>query len=144
MHNLIQQVGIIKLVDKLTKLEVFKYLTGIFRKTLNIGFQVRVLCVTEMKDNLCMWSHYADNHRCAMMKLRCIDELDNTLLIARKVTYSENVPIIGSLDDMVNHFLCTYRIELSEDLRHNLAYTKSNHWSYENEWRVSYPMPDLS
>lgn len=104
----------------------------------------RVLCVTEDNDNLCMWSHYADNHRGVVIKLRCIDEFDNALLVARKVAYSENVPIMASLSDLVNHFTCLNRIDLTGNLRISLAYTKSNHWSYENEWRVSNPDPTLS
>src|SRR2546427_1031319 len=40
---------------------------------------IRVFCVSEPHDDLLMWAHYANSHTGAVLKLKCISELDTAL-----------------------------------------------------------------
>jgi hypothetical protein len=95
----------------------------------------RVFCVTEHHDNVVMWSHYADEHRGVAFKLRCIDEIDNALLAARQVTYTDKFIAIPSLDAYAKHLSGERSIDFTS-LTWEIAFTKHLDWSYEKEWRV--------
>lgn len=98
----------------------------------------RVLCVTEDNDNVVMWSHYADEHRGVCIRLHCIDELDNTLLLAKPINYESTFPIFPSVQEHVKYLTGESPFEMS-DLVYKIPYYKHEHWSYENEWRVHVP-----
>jgi len=91
----------------------------------------RVFCVAEENDNLLMWAHYSDSHKGAVIKMKCIPDLDNPLCAATQVVYQKELPWIGAIDDMAKHFC---KIGKKPDIS-KWAYTKSKHWSYEKEWR---------
>jgi DUF2971 family protein len=91
----------------------------------------RVFCVAEENNNLLMWAHYSDSHKGVVIKIKCIPELDNPLCAATPVLYQKELPWIGAIDEMAKHF---WKIGEKPDLV-RWAYTKSDHWSYENEWR---------
>ncbi len=91
----------------------------------------RVFCVAEENDNLLMWAHYADSHKGAVVKIKCIPELDTPLCAATSVIYQRELPRIGALEDLAKYFL---KIGEKPNIT-NFAYTKSEHWSYEKEWR---------
>lgn len=99
----------------------------------------RVLCVAEENDNVVMWSHYADQHRGVVLELRCVDEIDNTLLVARKVSYSREFPKFPPLISYVRHLTGEELIDYA-DLSRQVAFTKHEDWSYEKEWRVHMPL----
>lgn len=82
-----------------------------------------------------MWSHYADEHRGVVFKLRCIDEIDNALLGARKVAYTNDFPNFPSDDEYAKHLTGETRFDFPS-LCMNLAFTKHTDWAYEREWRV--------
>ena len=65
----------------------------------------RVFCVSETNDNLVMWSHYADQHRGAVMKLNCVGAIDDNLLVARPVQYVDVFPDFLLVDDWVGYIL---------------------------------------
>jgi len=44
----------------------------------------KIFCVSENNDNLLMWAHYADEHKGAVIKLKCLPEKDNLLCAAEK------------------------------------------------------------
>jgi len=104
----------------------------------------RVLCLAEEPDNLLMWAHYAKDHTGVVLKFRCLSELDSPLLASRKVNYSDKPPTIAELDDYVK-----YLTGQSPDLiDYNTGFiklftTKSDHWLYEQEWRVFIPPFDM-
>ncbi len=101
---------------------------GTFRQNL------RVFCVSEINDDLLMWAHYSDCHRGVVFKLKCIKELNRPLCAAIPIIYQEELPIIASLDDHIKHL--TGQINISYDnIFTKFATTKSDHWSYEKEWR---------
>lgn len=107
-------------------------------KILGIFNNSRVFCVTERQDNIVMWSHYADEHRGAVFKLRCLDELDNGLLKARKVDYTDQF-IQFPTDAYAMHITGEKPIDLNL-LVDKFAFTKHIDWKYEQEWRVRLPL----
>jgi hypothetical protein len=96
---------------------------------------MRVFCVSEKHDDLLMWAHYAEQHTGVVLKLKCIPELDTALCVAKKVNYSSKVPILANKEDYIKHFTGQINDIDYGKLFKNLAYTKSDHWAYEEEWR---------
>ncbi|SAK91593.1 hypothetical protein AWB78_04938 [Caballeronia calidae] len=88
-----------------------------------------VLCLTDKKDDVLMWAHYAGNHRGVCVGFDSGAEPFDT---ARKVSYSEQRVAIS--DD--------HRSD-DEQLVQIALLTKSTHWKYEREWRaVKRPVSD--
>jgi hypothetical protein len=82
---------------------------------------IGVLCVSTKPDDILMWSHYADSHRGICLEF---DRTGKFMAHAQKVQYShERVPI-NPYDD-------NYEVMMEKALL-----TKSEHWSYESEWRL--------
>lgn len=82
---------------------------------------VGVLCVSTKKDDILMWSHYADSHRGVCL------EFDGSFAFmahAHKVKYAKYRPQINP-----------YKDDNGTQLEKSLL-TKSEHWSYEDEWRL--------
>lgn len=80
------------------------------------------LSLTEVPDDVLMWSHYADSHRgiCIEFSIeRCA-----TLHQVLPVRYSSKVP-------RFEFFLASI-----EEIAFAAMLTKSDHWSYEREWRL--------
>jgi hypothetical protein len=104
--------------------------------------RMRVFCVAEEHDDLLMWAHYADSHRGAVIKFKCLPEpeFDTALCAARRVEYRREIPVLASLDDWVKRSTGQIRLDFS-NLFHNMAFTKSDHWSYEKEWRCWTDLP---
>lgn len=98
----------------------------------------RVLCVSENNDNVVMWSHYAASHTGACIRLQCIEEIDNTLLMAKPVNYEDSFPVFPSLQDHIKDLTGEKPIDFVK-LIYRIPYIKHKHWSYENEWRVHIP-----
>lgn len=101
----------------------------------------RVFCVSEMGDNVVMWSHYAEEHRGVVFKLRCVEELDNALLMARPVNYTSSFVPFLSAEQYAMHLTGEAPVDIAE-LCWSIAFTKHADWSYEKEWRVHLPLLD--
>lgn len=99
----------------------------------------RVFCVTEAPDNVVMWSHYADEHRGVVFELGCIDELDNVLLAAKAVRYTDRFLTFPSAATYAKHLTGEEPLDLLP-LVWEIAYTKHTDWAYEREWRVHVPV----
>lgn len=99
----------------------------------------RVFCVSEVPDNVVMWSHYANEHRGVVFKLRCDKEVDNTLLIARKVEYSSKFVTLPDAKIYAKYLTGEATFDMPA-LCWDIAYTKHQDWSYEREWRVHMPL----
>jgi DUF2971 family protein len=96
---------------------------------------VRVFCVSEIHDDLLMWAHYADCHRGVVIKLRCVPEKDNALCAAVPIQYRPDVPsLASSAEEWAAHMCGDARLDHSK-LFLTFAMAKSDHWSYEKEWR---------
>lgn len=86
-----------------------------------------VFCMTERKDSILMWSHYADYHRGFCLEFATDDPF---FARARPVIYSDNLPcqdLIEFMDPRENRMPPLYLV------------TKLRDWDYEKEWRVADP-----
>jgi hypothetical protein len=80
-----------------------------------------VACFLDNKDNLLMWSHYADSHRGVCMKFDIL-EAEDFFSPAKKVIYKQAYPVYNYLSD--------------KNKVADLLFTKSEDWKYEGEVRV--------
>lgn len=99
----------------------------------------RVLCVTELLDNVVMWAHYANEHKGVALRLQCIDDVDNTLLIARPVKYTDYFPTFPPLCEYIRHLTGERPIDFARLVYNEVAYVKHKNWEYEREWRIHVP-----
>jgi hypothetical protein len=96
----------------------------------------RVFCVTEDNDNLLMWAHYAKDHTGLVFQLATLSEEDNILSAARKVHYTEKPVQFYSSQELIEWILFGVEPDFKKILYSLHAHQKSEHWDYENEWRV--------
>jgi len=91
--------------------------------------KVGVFSLTEHKDDILMWSHYADEHRGICIEFRpAEEEHDKFYYQAHKVIYpKDNSP------PLLNFYY--YRNNPGE-LAVKCLSTKALHWKYEGEWRI--------
>lgn len=101
--------------------------------------QMRVFCISEDRDNLLMWAHYAKDHKGAVFELWSLPDEDNPLSVAKPVKYVENPIAFFSINEFVDDMLSIRRLDI-KTLYGRYACTKSKHWAYEKEWRVWYPL----
>lgn len=86
---------------------------------------IGVYCLSAVNNDILMWSHYADSHRGICLGFRAAPT-DLFFRRSQKVKYSEQYPITRVFD--------------SDELRMQTAIlTKSNHWEYEQEYRIIEP-----
>lgn len=117
---------------------VLEGLTAAISEGLYTGFDknIGVLSMSEKRDDLLMWAHYAQNHKGLVVgfdgghgyfhqQLSPSDEFR----YVRKVHYSKSRPNIKltRVEDATGIFL-----------------TKSEDWRYEDEWRMMRPLADAS
>lgn len=95
----------------------------------------RVFCVSESVNNVVMWSHYSEHHQGVAFQLACVDELDNSLLGAKKIDYTDRFSVFPSAEQYANHLTGEKTIDMVS-LIQKIAYTKHIDWAYEKEWRV--------
>jgi hypothetical protein len=99
----------------------------------------RVFCVTEDRDNLLMWAHYAKEHTGAVFEFWSLPDEDNPLSVARQVQYRSEPPPFFSEAEFIDNLLSVRKLDF-DSLYRQYAYFKSSHWAYEREWRVWYPL----
>ena len=104
---------------------------------------VRVFCVTEDRDNLLMWAHYARDHKGAVFEFWSLPDEDNPLSVARAIDYVNTPPTFFSESEFIDDILSLKKLDISA-LSRRYVYSKSKHWSYEREWRVWYPLSTTS
>lgn len=94
----------------------------------------RVLCVTEKFDNLLMWAHYAEDHKGLVVELKCLPEYDTALCAAKSIKYVDKMPAMVDKKEFIKDNIGLVQLDKTR-LFSDFAFTKSNHWSYEKEWR---------
>lgn len=108
------------------------------RKRLEIRRMGRVLCLSEERENLLMWAHYADAHRGAVIELNVAQHPEYFDGLG-KVEYSEEMAPMWDETVVSNHLLGRLSNEEWErhvrDIERRSALTKSLEWEYEQEWR---------
>ena len=83
--------------------------------------RVGMLCLSEVPDDPLMWSHYADSHRGICL---AFDWRDPFFAAAQQVRYAKQRPAINPV------------FHDNETMLEHALLTKSDHWSYEREWRI--------
>jgi len=96
---------------------------------------MRIFCLTEVVDDILMWSHYADNHRGALIRFRVVPDPACAFDDAQPISYSAAVPTIAQTPEEWMDELAGVTVRPYGELFDRLALTKSQHWSYEREWR---------
>lgn len=96
----------------------------------------KLFCVAEAHDNLLMWAHYADSHRGAVLKLRCLPDRDTALCAAMPVIYQDILPSLGDVETWARCVVGTGPTPLGSDVFKNYWLTKSTDWEHEREWRT--------
>ncbi len=82
---------------------------------------VGVLCVCKKRDDILMWSHYADSHKGVCLEF---DGMSTFMAHAQEVKYSKMREPIRAYD------------ETHEQMMEKALLTKSDHWAYEDEYRL--------
>jgi hypothetical protein len=83
---------------------------------------IGIYCLSARPNDLLMWSHYADSHRGVCVRFdRCQDPLLKNVM---RVNYQTEYPVMRPL---IDRGVATAR---------RVFLTKSDHWGYEEEWRI--------
>jgi len=83
-----------------------------------------VLCLSEINNDILMWSHYADGHRGICLEFNA-STLQAVFASAFRIKYQKEYPILNRFTSSDN-----------EELLDTALLTKSDHWDYEKEWRI--------
>lgn len=91
-----------------------------------------ILCLSEYRDHILMWSHYAEYHKGICIEFRK-DALESNFKYCKPINYRKELPSLGeyldsSQEGQVKLFLMR----------------KFKHWEYEQEWRVIRRFNDLN
>jgi hypothetical protein len=106
------------------KVRLLELAKGVLNKCANkFADEKGFSCFTEKKDNLLMWSHYADRQRGFCLEFSTKAEPFTKI---RPVEYKDSMPQLRSVD-----ILCG----IDNDDFLNLFFTKSSEWAYERGWR---------
>ena len=93
-----------------------------------------VFSMSQINDNILMWSHYADQHKGFCIEF---DRLPNNLLgdfeITQPVNYSCDYPKLVFFDSSGKQDLSIFKKTL---------FYKAKDWAYEKEWRLIYDEGD--
>lgn len=85
--------------------------------------QIGVFCMSEVKDQILMWSHYSEGHTGFSLEFRATSST-KFFGRAQKITYAPEYPSI-------NFFKCSRLAQME-----GILLTKANLWRYEKEWRI--------
>lgn len=107
-----------------------------FHSEIRCGLErVKILCLSEVNDNILMWSHYADRHTGVCLKLKCVPEEDSPWGVAVPIVYSKYMPRL--LDEEKFARIISGQESLDDrEMTRRLVYTKADDWAYEKEWRI--------
>lgn len=85
--------------------------------------KVGLFCLSRVRDNILMWSHYADQHRGYCLQF---EATDHTYMFseAQPISYSDDYPAVQF-----------HSAQSSEQVQLSFL-SKYRGWSYEQEWRV--------
>jgi hypothetical protein len=134
-------------------------LTLVERATRQVDEAVGVLTLSEVRDHVLLWAHYADSHRGICLEF---DSAKAGFPRLSSVRYTNDCPRFEEVIEAIGvHHLNQQRPGLLANVAyqaatHNLPrdaiwfwtghwlYSKSADWEYEKEWRAVLPSPGLS
>jgi hypothetical protein len=103
--------------------------------------RLRIFSVSAIKDSVLMWSHYGEDHTGVVFELNVLPDIDNTLCVADPIIYVPKPPVFHTSEEWVNEIIGIETVD-QEKIYWEYARTKSDIWSYEQEWRVWDLLPE--
>ncbi len=103
---------------------------------------LRVFCVSEVKDSILMWSHYAYYHEGVVFKLKVLHDKDNALCIAGRVIYDKNPFTFFTTQEWIDDFIGIDDGINEKKIGDKYMYHKNKIWDYEKEWRVRFEVTE--
>ncbi len=105
------------IIRKFNRQEVINKMFNDYQKLFGI------YCLSEIPDNLLMWSHYSDKHRGFCLQFKS-DDPESFFGKAFKIKYQSHYPYVNLRKIYyIKSFFDTFT-------------TKSTNWEYEQEWRI--------
>jgi hypothetical protein len=101
----------------------------------------KLLCLSEVHDNILMWSHYTQDHRGAVLEFDYDEQKGSPFKKAERVIYSKTMPRLMNEKEMVQFLSGQWRMD-AKQIMHNEIFVKADGWSYEKEWRIWLPGRD--
>jgi hypothetical protein len=95
---------------------------------------MRIICLSEVNDNMPMWYNYADKYQGVVIGLDCIEEIDSPWLIARPVIYQADPPRLAK-ENLVRSITGQQPFDYDQFCS-DCMHIKKTDWAYEKEWRV--------
>jgi hypothetical protein len=97
--------------------------------------ELKMLCFSEVNDNILMWAHYGKDHTGAVLEFSCIDKLDSAWGAAKPIRYRENMPVLVD-ENKLAKLLSGEGTIATPELFEEAVFVKANDWQYEREWRL--------
>jgi hypothetical protein len=101
----------------------------------------KLLCLSQVHDNILMWSHYTQDHRGAVLEFDYDEQKDSPFKKAERVIYSKTMPRLMNEKEMVQFLSGQWRMDANK-IMHDSIFVKADDWSYEKEWRIWLPGRD--
>ena len=128
----------------------FMTMDGAFHRKLAINTllnamnqEIGMLCLTEKRDNLLMWAHYTSNHTGFVIQFdtqnsyfdqrKKANEIRGHL---KKVRYTKKRPELTLMDPNIS------KEQTIDRWVNDIFFVKSEHWEYEQEWRMALTLRD--
>jgi Protein of unknown function (DUF2971) len=98
--------------------------------------KLKLLCFSEVPDNILMRAHYGQNHTGVVLEFSYIEKLDSVWGAAKRVRYSNEMPFLVDEEKLVR-LLSGEGTIATPDLFDQAVFVKAADWSYEKEWRIA-------
>ena len=98
-----------------------------------VNKEIGILCLSEKMDNLLMWAHYSSNHTGFVIEFNethSFFDQGSEIGHLKKVRYSITRPEVTLLDPTLSDMEHIYH------WINDIFCVKSEHWEYEQEWRM--------
>jgi len=93
-----------------------------------------VFSMSQIKDNILMWSHYANQHKGFCIEfLRLPNNLLGDMGVTQPVNYHCDYPEVDPFDSSGN---------IDHSIFRKMLFAKARDWAYEKEWRLTYDEGD--
>jgi hypothetical protein len=96
---------------------------------------LKLLCFSEIPDNILMWAHYAKDHSGVVIEFSVIERYDSAWGAAKPVRYRKEMPFLVNEEKLVR-LLSGEGTIATPDLFEEAVYVKAADWAYEKEWRL--------
>jgi len=97
--------------------------------------ELKLLCFSEIHDNILMWAHYGENHAGAVIEFSCIEKFDSAWGAAKPVRYREKMPVLAD-EEKLAKLLSGEGTIGTPDVFEEAVFVKAKDWQYEREWRL--------